>query len=357
MARVDVYTLTMEQYLALSRENQAPGVEDTLSRNKDEDAHDHIDWVLSIIGLFNIPEVSKEALDAKFMKDLTSTQDVPHTRKLKSGRGPPGYYTKTDNHLLCGERRQNLEELLAKHQEESARRGTEMEEGKSEQVKLVNVEHEESSFTKNLKNLHGISFLSDSQEENTMSNILRASVNVLPRNIFEYLELTNLSETEMLVEMVEDSVWSKRLCVIDKSTKALDPNKEPFGRCLDEYNWAFPKEIEQLADEYEIKIRGKGQVLEEMWTKCKRARCKDKDWWYDYWYEDEEKTALGSEDYNPPMVHTETFEINGLGNDKVDMVEVIGDVGGIMSLREDENNLKISAKSQISKQSSGSLLS
>ncbi|GKD48228.1 cysteine-rich receptor-like protein kinase, partial [Tanacetum coccineum] len=56
MARVDVYTLTMEQYLALSRENQAPGV------NKDEDAHDHIDWVLSIIGLFNIPEVSKDAV-------------------------------------------------------------------------------------------------------------------------------------------------------------------------------------------------------------------------------------------------------------------------------------------------------
>ncbi|GJZ74617.1 hypothetical protein Tco_0639082 [Tanacetum coccineum] len=79
MAGVDVNTLTMEQYLALSRENQAPGVvkpeiggtvnfeiksqfmrelrEDTFSENKDEDAHDHIDWVLSIIGLFNIPSL------------------------------------------------------------------------------------------------------------------------------------------------------------------------------------------------------------------------------------------------------------------------------------------------------------
>ncbi|GKC83404.1 hypothetical protein Tco_1139121, partial [Tanacetum coccineum] len=84
MARVDVYTLTIEQYLALSRENQAPGVvkpkirsnanfeiksqfmrelrEDTFSENKDEDAHDYIDWVLSIIGLFNIPKVSKDAV-------------------------------------------------------------------------------------------------------------------------------------------------------------------------------------------------------------------------------------------------------------------------------------------------------
>ncbi|GJS62421.1 hypothetical protein Tco_0657205 [Tanacetum coccineum] len=84
MARVDVDTLTMEQYLALSRENQAPGVgkpkirgnvnfkvksqfmrelrEDTFSGNKDEDAYDHIDRVLSIIGLFNILGVSKDAV-------------------------------------------------------------------------------------------------------------------------------------------------------------------------------------------------------------------------------------------------------------------------------------------------------
>ncbi|GKC07032.1 hypothetical protein Tco_0998642 [Tanacetum coccineum] len=41
--------------------------------------------------------------------------------------GPPGYYTKTDNRPPYGERRQSLEELLAKHQEESARRSTEME--------------------------------------------------------------------------------------------------------------------------------------------------------------------------------------------------------------------------------------
>ncbi|GJS32882.1 hypothetical protein Tco_0531264 [Tanacetum coccineum] len=41
--------------------------------------------------------------------------------------GPPGYYTKTDNRPSYGERRQSLEELLAKNQEESARRSTEIE--------------------------------------------------------------------------------------------------------------------------------------------------------------------------------------------------------------------------------------
>ncbi|GJX82261.1 hypothetical protein Tco_0331742, partial [Tanacetum coccineum] len=80
---VDVDTPTMEQYLALSRENQAPSVvkpeiegnvnfeiksqlmpelrEVTFSRNKDEDAYDYNDRVLSIVGLINIPGVSKDA--------------------------------------------------------------------------------------------------------------------------------------------------------------------------------------------------------------------------------------------------------------------------------------------------------
>ncbi|GJX90364.1 hypothetical protein Tco_0343690 [Tanacetum coccineum] len=84
MAGVYVDTLTMEQYLALSRENQASSVvkpkiggnvnfeiksqfmrelrEDTFSGNKDEDAHDHIDRVLSIVGLFSIPGVSKDVV-------------------------------------------------------------------------------------------------------------------------------------------------------------------------------------------------------------------------------------------------------------------------------------------------------
>ncbi|GJS72984.1 zinc knuckle CX2CX4HX4C containing protein, partial [Tanacetum coccineum] len=142
--------------------------------------------------------------------------------------GPPGYYIKTDNRPPYAEKRQILEELLSKHQEESARRSTEMEE-KSKQAKVLTVKNEEPSSPKKLKNLHGISFLSDSREENTndplptkeanlghftlpctISNFkfyampdLGASVNVLPRNIFEYLELTNLSETEMLVEMAD----------------------------------------------------------------------------------------------------------------------------------------------------------
>ncbi|GJU88380.1 hypothetical protein Tco_1300803 [Tanacetum coccineum] len=74
----------MEQYFTLSRENQAPAVvkpkirgninfeiksqfmqelrEDTFSGNKNEDAHDHVDRVLNIVSLFNIPRVSQDAV-------------------------------------------------------------------------------------------------------------------------------------------------------------------------------------------------------------------------------------------------------------------------------------------------------
>ncbi|GJU33231.1 hypothetical protein Tco_1176820 [Tanacetum coccineum] len=55
-----------------------------------------------------------------------------------------------------------------------------------------------------------------------------------------------------------------RLWVIDKSIEALDPDEDPFGKYLNKYNWVFPKEIEQLADEYEIKIREKGQGIKSL---------------------------------------------------------------------------------------------
>ncbi|GJR80815.1 hypothetical protein Tco_0151600 [Tanacetum coccineum] len=280
MAGVDVNALTMEQYLALSRENQAPGMvkpeikgnanfeiksrfmrelrEDTFSENKDEDAHDHIDRVLSIIGLFNILGVTKDAVMLRVFpftltgaakrwledihnfkqegdeslyqacerynnllykcpthdinshqkvrcqicegphldKDCPLNEEVKQVEEVRYGEfgrtapfnesnggnfrvGPPGYYTKIDNRSPYAERRQSLEELLAKHQEESAQRSTEMEieqlteelrsrKEKSEQEKVVTVENEGPSSSKELKNLHGISFLSDSQEENTI---------------------------------------------------------------------------------------------------------------------------------------------------------------------------------------------
>ncbi|GKC26941.1 zinc knuckle CX2CX4HX4C containing protein [Tanacetum coccineum] len=368
--------------------------------------------------------------------------------------GLPGYYTKIDNRPPYGKRRQSLEELLTKHQEEYARRSTKMEvKEKFEQAKVVIVEHEGPNSPKKLKNFHRISFLSDSQEENTIDQLptkesnprhftlpctignfnfyamadLGASVMVLPRNVFEYLELTNLSETEMLVEMadirkkaplrivrdilvkidkflfpsdfvildqtpnstiilgrpflatvhaqinvfekeisvgigderVEDSVWRKRyskwcnknsydkkpwprnytfkewvkfkeghldisksvrkdlfrLWVIDRFTEASDPDKNPLKRCLDKYKWVFHSEIEELADEYEIIIGEKGQILKDIWRKCKRARCKNKDCFICVSGENNETLSLGRKNRScfRKMIMEEMEEV--LGND------------------------------------------
>ncbi|GJS53917.1 ribonuclease H-like domain-containing protein [Tanacetum coccineum] len=231
-----------------------------------------------------------------------------------------------DNRPLYGERRQSLEELLIKHQEESARRSTKMEieqlteelhsrKEKSEQAKVVIVEHEGPRSPKKLKNLHRISFLCDSQEENTIDQLPIKESNpghfTLPCTIGRRFCLEQKVKFKEGHLDISKSVRKDllRLWVIDRFTKALDPDKNPLERCLDEYKWVFHSKIEELADEYEIKIGEKGQILKDIWEKCKRARCKNKDLWYDYWYEDEEKTKLGNKDYNPPMVHTETFEV------------------------------------------------
>ncbi|GJR98523.1 reverse transcriptase domain-containing protein [Tanacetum coccineum] len=84
MAEGEIDNLTMEQYLALTRGNQASGVvkpeiggnvnfeiksqfmrelrEDTFFGNKNDDAHEHVERVLDIVSLFNIPGVSHDAV-------------------------------------------------------------------------------------------------------------------------------------------------------------------------------------------------------------------------------------------------------------------------------------------------------
>ncbi|GKF84553.1 hypothetical protein Tco_0249451 [Tanacetum coccineum] len=84
MAEGEIDNLTMEQDLALTRGNQAPGVvkpeirgnvnfeikiqfmrelmEDTFFENKNDDAHKHVKRVLDIVSLFNILGVSHDAV-------------------------------------------------------------------------------------------------------------------------------------------------------------------------------------------------------------------------------------------------------------------------------------------------------
>ncbi|GJV83171.1 reverse transcriptase domain-containing protein [Tanacetum coccineum] len=154
--------------------------------------------------------------------------------------GPPGYYTKIDNRPPYAERRQSLKELLTKHQEESARKSTEMEvwikklqenveiNTRNQDASLKNLETQIDQLTEELRSRKGRKIINKAEENIndqlptneanpghftlpcTIGNFnfyamadLGASVDVLPRNIFEYLELMNLSETKMLVEMAD----------------------------------------------------------------------------------------------------------------------------------------------------------
>nr|GEV24273.1 hypothetical protein [Tanacetum cinerariifolium] len=61
-AEEDIDNLTMEQYLALTRGNLAPGTrEDTFFGNKNDDAHEYVEQVLDIASLFNSPGVTHDA--------------------------------------------------------------------------------------------------------------------------------------------------------------------------------------------------------------------------------------------------------------------------------------------------------
>ncbi|GJX84376.1 hypothetical protein Tco_0335150 [Tanacetum coccineum] len=62
VAEGGIDNLTMEKYLELTRGKQASGVEDTFSGNKNYDAYEHVERVLDIVILFNIPGVSHDAV-------------------------------------------------------------------------------------------------------------------------------------------------------------------------------------------------------------------------------------------------------------------------------------------------------
>ncbi|GJT63822.1 cysteine-rich receptor-like protein kinase [Tanacetum coccineum] len=139
--------------------------------------------------------------------------------------GPPGYYTRTDNRPPYGEKRPSLEELMNKHQEESAQRSAKMEEWikklqenakintRNQSASLKNLETQIEQLTKELhyRTTNGAPSSSTGQckvvnaDHETPHRPISssASVNVMPRNIFEYLRLANLRNANMLVKIAD----------------------------------------------------------------------------------------------------------------------------------------------------------
>ncbi|GJT53420.1 DNA-binding pseudobarrel domain-containing protein [Tanacetum coccineum] len=88
-------------------------------------------------------------------------------------------------------------------------------------------------------------------------------------------------------------------------------DEDPRERSFDDYKWMFDLEIDQLADEYELGIGKKGHMLEDIWENCRKVQGDNTYWWHDQKSEEEERRKLGIniEEYEPPMVHVETFKV------------------------------------------------
>ncbi|GJW19359.1 hypothetical protein Tco_0026795 [Tanacetum coccineum] len=90
-----------------------------------------------------------------------------------------------------------------------------------------------------------------------------------------------------------------------------DVIKDLRVRSFDDYKWMFDLEIDQLADEYELGVGKKGHMLEDIWKNYKKVQGDNTFWWHDQKSEEEERRQLGIDikEYDPPMVHVETFEV------------------------------------------------
>ncbi|GJT23109.1 putative reverse transcriptase domain-containing protein [Tanacetum coccineum] len=196
---------------------------------------------------------------------------------------------------------------------------------------------------------------------------LGASVNVIPKSMFEHLKLANLKKTDMLVEManmtkiapmgivenvlvkIDKFLFPSDFVVIDMLNTRnetmilgrpflatihaeiddfnkeislgirddrvtfgeLGPMKDPRARSFDDSKWVFDLEIDQLTDEYELGIGKKGHILKDIWEYCEKVQGDNINWWHNHGFEEDERqeSGLDIEEYDPPNVHVETFEV------------------------------------------------
>ncbi|GJU17594.1 RNA-directed DNA polymerase, eukaryota, reverse transcriptase zinc-binding domain protein [Tanacetum coccineum] len=341
--------------------------EDTFSRNKNEDAHDHVDRVLNIVCLFNILGVSQDAVllrvfpitltrSAKIWVDrltpgAVNTWDLikkafiqrycPETKTAKRLEDIHNFKQESDKSLYQAWERYN--DLLYKcpaHDINSHQKGPipsmtptqaltaiqtmvdhshKWHEGTSSRnisrnsntdglaatvSKLDNLGHDMKKLKENVYAIQvkygEFGRSAPFNGSNGAKFRVGASVNVMPRNTFEYLRLANLRNTNMLVEMVD---MTKKV--------PLGIVKGPLSKSFYDYKWVFDLKIDQLADEYELGIRKKGHMLDKIWEYCKDVHRDNTYWWHNYGFEKDECDEIGIEieKYDPLEVHVKTFKV------------------------------------------------
>ncbi|GJU30520.1 hypothetical protein Tco_1174109 [Tanacetum coccineum] len=105
---------------------------------------------------------------------------------------------------------------------------------------------------------------------------------------------------------VRGTRWQADVSVRDDSAIVNNPTYRSF----DDYKWEFNLEIDKLANEYELGIGKKGHILDNIWEYCNQVH--DKNYgWHNHEFENEEREEMGieDEDYHPPEVQVETFEV------------------------------------------------
>ncbi|GJV74039.1 RNA-directed DNA polymerase, eukaryota, reverse transcriptase zinc-binding domain protein [Tanacetum coccineum] len=411
MAGVDVDTLTMEQYLALSRENQFfPLLLPDLQKGEWTDSPQEL----------SIPDPPQKGLYPKVLPTFHDRKAAEVNKSSKQGRneGPiPGMrpaqaltaiQTMADHSPKWhdGTTSRNIGSSSSKYRlatlepkiEQLAKEihSDKILYSSSEQIKTVTSDQETSGLNK----LHGVSFISG-PESNTLEVLqhqlppkelnpgsftlpctiskfnfyamadLGASINVMPRSIFEHLHLTSLKKTNMLCEMadmtkkaplgivenvlvkIDKILFPSDFVILDNTpsettilerpflatihaeidvrhTDISEPVKKallklwlidcfqdnsafvnnPTHRSFDDYKWEFNLEIDKLPDEYELGIGKKGYIFDNIWEYCNQVHNKNYEW-HNYEFEKEvcEEIGIEDKDYHPPEVQVETFKV------------------------------------------------
>ncbi|GJS14587.1 phospholipase-like protein [Tanacetum coccineum] len=85
----------------------------------------------------------------------------------------------------------------------------------------------------------------------------------------------------------------------------------PYSQRFNEYKRVFDNEVENLSNEYTLRIGKKGYVLDDVWEKCEQYHKKVIDSWHDVGNEEKELWRSGDEktDYEPPFMDIKTFEV------------------------------------------------
>ncbi|GKD43718.1 hypothetical protein Tco_1268363, partial [Tanacetum coccineum] len=314
--------------------------------------------------------LNKEVKSVEEVKYGEFGRSSPFNNGTKYRVGPPRYYTRVDNRPPFREKRPSLEELMNKHLEESTRKrakltkefhakaASEVPNSSVGQCKAVYandeapIDNASSNTGKFYSSLHYWKFKFYAMAD------LGASVNVIPKSMFEHLKLVNLKKTDMLVEMADMTkrapIGIKEISLgigDDRVTFDMDKkihnfmthvgkvymvnsihNDEPStgsNARTDKYEinqgcgliwdnryaeWCSENsipEIDQLADEYELGIGKKGHMLEDIWEYCEKVQGDNTNWWHDHGFEEDERqeSGLDIEEYDPPKVHVKTFEV------------------------------------------------